>query len=146
MKDFYLLIDTNILCCYLASKWIENFDGIPNFKGILVREDKPSDKILQQRKEFHAKYAGAKLNDEISRELLSLYPDFDEIVEAAIRLFGIPKYSITDYHQTFFLDRNLNGESAKNWLKETCKSSQPYFFLIKSKFSKPGGYKLARGR
>ncbi|MCV3213332.1 formyltransferase family protein [Plectonema radiosum NIES-515] len=136
MKYFYLVIDTNILCCYLASKWIENFDGLPNFKGILVREDKPSDEILQQRKEFHAKYAESKLNDEISREFLSLYPDFDEIVESAIRLFGIPKYSITDYHQTIFLGRNLNGESAKNWLKETCKNSQPYFFSYQEQILK----------
>ncbi|NEP42262.1 MAG: hypothetical protein F6K35_24800, partial [Okeania sp. SIO2H7] len=89
-KNFYLLTETSIICSYLVSKWINKFAELPTFRGILVKEDRPSANIIQERKLFHAEYAGKKqLTDEISEKLVRLYPELDETEKAMINLFGI---------------------------------------------------------
>ncbi len=138
MKDFYLLIDVDIISSYLMSEWIENFADFSAFKGVLIGEDKPSEKVLQNRKAFHAKYGGQnQLTTEINRQLVEIYPDIDDVGKTMIRLFGIPKYTPTHHSKTIFLGKNINGEYAQNWLKETCKKSQPWFFSYIWRILKP---------
>jgi len=144
MKDFYLLIDTTWISCYLASKWIENFDGIPNFQGILVKEDMPSERILQQRESFHTKYVGQKqLTHEMHEMLRGLYPELDETERALTSLFGVPQYSTTQYSKTFFFN-NLNGVHAKNWLTKTCQNASPLFFVSVTQILKPWWIKMTK--
>jgi phosphoribosylglycinamide formyltransferase-1 len=123
----------------LASKWLDNFEGLPNFKGILVREDMPSDRILQQRESFHARYVGQKqLTNEMHRKLGKLlYPELDDTERALINLFGVPKYSTTQYSKTIFLSSDINGVYAKNWLTKTCKDASPLFFTVLNQILKP---------
>lgn len=66
MKDFYLLIDVDIMSSYLMSEWIENFADFSAFKGVLRLEDKPSEKVLQNRRTFHAKYEGQNMRVKIN--------------------------------------------------------------------------------
>ena len=100
-REFYLLVDSCLCCCYAVSMWVEKFDKKEQFKGILVREDKPSEEMLKQRNEFHKKYAYQKeLTEGMCRELVQLYGSFDETEKAMISLFGVPKYSITPDYRT----------------------------------------------
>jgi len=145
MKDFYLLTETHWVYCYLTSKWIENFDGLPNFQGILVRENMPSKKILRQRESFHNKYAGQKqLTHEMEGILRELYPKLDEMEKALISLFGVPPYSTTQYSKTTFLTNNLNGVYAKNWLTKTCQNASSLFFVSVTQILKPWWIKMAK--
>ena len=59
-KKFYLLIDPTIIRSYLVSKWIEAFEKMPEFQGILVKEEVQSNRIVKGRKIFHQKYFGQK--------------------------------------------------------------------------------------
>lgn len=137
-REFYLLVDSCLCGCYAVSRWIEEFDKKGQFKGILVREDRPSEAILKQRNEFHKKYANHKeLTDEMCRELARLYGSFDETEKAMINLFGVPKYSTTHDSDTVFLGRNINGELAKNWLTKTCHDYQPFIFTHIGQIFKP---------
>lgn len=137
-KDFYLITESWLTYCYLIESWIENFETYPNFKGIIVAEKSPSKATIQDIKLFHKKYAGQKkINDNLEQSLRKFYPNFDASERAMISLFGIPKYSITDYHKTFFFDGGINGEYAKQWLSKTCKNSSPFFFLGIGKILKP---------
>lgn len=138
MKDFYLLTDTHWGYCYLVSKWIENFGGLPNFRGILIREDMPSEKIIQERESFHTKYAGQKqMTHEMSRILGELYPELWKMERTLIRLFGVPRYSITQHSKTIFLTNDLNGAYAKNWLTKTFQSASPLIFVACTQVLKP---------
>lgn len=129
-KDFYLLTESWLTYCYLVEKWLENFEKWSNFKGIIIGEKSPSESIIQERKLFHHKYSGQKkLTNNMEKKLKQLYPNFDNTEKGMISLFGIPKYSITDYHNTFFLDGGVNGEYAKQWLTKICKNTSPFFFI-----------------
>lgn len=146
-QDFYLLTDSSLACCYLVSKWIENLGELPNFKGILVREDRLSDKIQQDRNLFHTKYAEKKyITDEMNKKILELYPDFDEIEKAMIGLFGIPQYSAFQYDKTVFMGSDLNGKYAKNWLSDTCKYSRSWVFTSIYKILKPWWIEIAKSQ
>ncbi len=128
-RDFYLITDTSVLCCYLAGKWLEYFGRHPNFRGVVVREDRPTEAFLQARRDFHAEYGGQKMLTDYTRgKLLELYPDLDDTEQAAIGLYGIPQYSTTYDPDTIFLSRNLNSASAKQWLQEICQDASPWFF------------------
>ncbi|MEA5550020.1 formyltransferase family protein [Anabaena cylindrica UHCC 0172] len=146
-KEFYLVTDSSIACCYLVSKWIDNFSGLQNFKGILVKEEIPSDQIQQEKKSFHKKYAGQKnITDEIQKKILELYPDFDDTEKAMIAMYGIPKYSTIEYAKTIFIGSDINGEYARNWLIETCKYSVPLFFTSVCQILKPWWIEIAKSQ
>nr|WP_293093613.1 hypothetical protein [Okeania sp. SIO2F4] len=79
-KKFYLLTDPSIICSYLVSKWIEAFEKMPEFQGILVKEEVQSNKVITERKNFHQKYFGQKnLTDEIYELLIDLYPGIEKL-------------------------------------------------------------------
>ena len=146
-KEFYLMTDSTIGCCYLVSKWIDNFGELQNFQGILIRDNIPSAQIQQEKKSFHKKYAGQKnITNEIHKKILELYPDFDETHKAMIAMFGIPKTSTIEYPKTIFLGRNINGKYPKNWLMETCKYSEPLFFTTVCKILKPWWIEIAKSQ
>ena len=130
-QEFYLVIESSwFTYCYLVEKWIEIFGECPSFKGILVIEEQPSALSLGDMQWFHKEYAGKKyLSDDLEKRLQKLYPGFGETEKAMINLFGIPKYSTTNYAKTIFLG-DVNGEYARQWLTEACRNnSPPYFFL-----------------
>ncbi|NEP71734.1 MULTISPECIES: hypothetical protein [unclassified Okeania] len=64
-KKFYLLTDSSIIFSYLVSKWIEAFEKMPEFQGILVKEEVQSNKVITERKNFHQKYFGQKKLTEV---------------------------------------------------------------------------------
>ena len=146
-KEFYLLTYSNISSCYLVSKWIDNFSGLQNFQGILLREDMPSAQIQQEKKLFHKKYAGQKkITDEIYEKILELYPDCSDTEKAMIARFGIPQYSTIEYPKTIFLGSDINGKYARNWLRETCKDSPPFLFTSVCKLLKPWWIEIAKSQ
>ncbi|NES91377.1 MULTISPECIES: formyltransferase family protein [Okeania] len=137
-KKFYLLVDTNILCSYLVSKWIEAFGDLPNFQGVIVKEKVQPESLLKARNAFHAQYSGQKhLTDEIYQALTDLYPNIEPTEQAMIERDGIAPYSSTGYSQTIFLGDNLNGVYAKEWLIEASKDSAPLIFVCVTQILKP---------
>ena len=129
-RDFYLLIDSSILCCYAVSKWIEIFSDNPHFLGVLVREDKPSDDVLKQREDFHSQYAGQTLlTTEITNTLFDLYKGMDSEAERAmINMFGLPRHSVSSAANTIFLGKNINGKHARQWMTDNYSDSRPFIF------------------
>ncbi|NEO34174.1 MAG: hypothetical protein F6K36_27970 [Symploca sp. SIO3C6] len=137
-KEFYLLTESSVICSYLVSKWINNLAELPNFRGFLLKEDMPSENLIQKRKLFHGEYAGKKLlTDEDYQKLICLYPALDETEKAMISLFGVSQYSTTEYAKTFFLGNDVNQEYAKNFLKENSKVSPPYIFACLTQILQP---------
>lgn len=138
IKHFYLLVDTSIICSYLVSQWIKTFTNFPGFKGVLVKEKKPPESILQARKSFHSQYYGQKkLSSKADQILVNLYPEADRTEYAMIENYGVAPYSATGYTKTIFLGDNLNGTYAQEWLKETSKKSPPFLFVSVSQILKP---------
>lgn len=137
-KEFYLLVDSSFVCCYVAKICLEEFKNEEQFKGILVREDKPSESIIKRRIELHENHAEQKeLSEQMCEELAQLYGSFDETDRAMAQLFGIPKYSVTHHPNTVFLGQNINGDVAKDWLSKNCSHSQPFIFTHLSQILKP---------
>ncbi|MGK7919518.1 MAG: formyltransferase family protein [Trichodesmium sp.] len=136
-KKFYLLTDPSIICSYLVSKWIEAFEKMPEFQGILVKEEVQSSKVITERKNFHQKYFDQKhLTDEIYELLTDLYPDIEQTERAMIERYGVSKYSTTEHSQTIFLGDNLNGKYAKNWLMEVAENSSVFIFVCATQILK----------
>ena len=137
-KEFYLLIDDSVICSYLASKWIENFAELPNFRGILVKGNAPSEKILQDRKLFHSEYAGEKqLAEAALQKLIHLYSDLDETEKATIGVLGVSRYSTAEHPDTFFLGNNVNRKDTKDLLTKRRKFSPPCVFTCFTQILKP---------
>jgi phosphoribosylglycinamide formyltransferase-1 len=146
-KEFYLLTDTSIICSYLVSKWIDHFEDFPHFRGILVKEEPPSTALLQKRKRFHAEHAGKKqLTAQMYKEITSLYPSIDETEHNMISLFGISRYSTTEYAKTFFLGNNVNETEVKNWLVERSPTSAPFIFTCVNQILKPWWIAISNGQ
>ncbi|MGK7902299.1 MAG: hypothetical protein AB4352_12965 [Hormoscilla sp.] len=132
-KKFYLLVDYNILCSYLVSKWIEAFGDLPDFQGVIVKEKVQPETVLQARNAFHAQYSGQKhFTDEINQALRELYPNIEPTDRAMIERDGIAPYSSTGYSQTIFIGDNLNGISAKEWLIEASKRFSTFDFCLRN--------------
>lgn len=146
-KEFYLLTDTSIICSYLVSKWIDHFKDFPNFRGILVKEEQPSAASLQKRKLFHAEHVGKKqLTARMYKEIISLYPGMDETEHNMISLFGISRYSTTEYAKTFFLGSNVNETGVKNRLVERNPTSSPFIFTCITQILKPWWIGISSGQ
>lgn len=128
-RGFYLLVDSCFVCCYVATMWIEEFKDKEEFKGVLVREDKPSESLVKRRIDFHTYYAGQrKLSEEMCCELAQLYGYFDETDRAMAKMFGIPKYSVTHLPGTVFMGYDINGDFAKDWVARNSSDPQPFIF------------------
>ncbi len=145
-NDFYLLLDTCLCCTYAVNIWLEEFQNNNHFKGVLLREDPPSDSLLQRRKDFHLRHANqTTVNASILSELRQLYPYIDEAEEAMIRLFGIPKYAISHAPNTFFLGKNINGKTAQDWVQQNIGDTQPMIFSHLGQIVKPWWIDVAGG-
>jgi len=133
-----------------VSRWVNDFSENTHFKGVWVREEKPPQSILDDREKFHKEHAGQKeLTQEMTRTLNRLYPYFDETEQAMITMFGVPEYSVTsvpDPVETAFLGKNINGESAKRWVKENYPDSKPFLFSHLGQIVKPWLIKYAENR
>ncbi len=137
-KNFYLLSDSSLICSYLSSMWIEAFSSAVEFQGILLKEEPPSIRVLEARKEFHANYTAQKPSgDEFYQKLATAYKPPTQTECAMIEAYGIPKHSTTGYHKTIFLGNNLNGDHAKKWLLEVSKKCTPSIFVCTSQILKP---------
>jgi len=146
-NEFYLLLDTCLCCAYAVNIWLEEFQEHENFKGVLLREDPPTDDLIQKRNEFHLRHAGQKtVNKALLDELRQLYPYIDEAEEAMIGLFGIPKHSINASPKTFFLGTNINGSVAQSWTQKNIGNSQPIIFSHLGQIVKPWWIQVAGGR
>lgn len=146
-KNFYLLIDSSIICSYLVEKWIKCFENRPGFQGILVKEEVQSEKLVEARKFFHKKYASHKqLTEEVYQEITDLYPELDLTEKAMIAQYGVSNYSTTEHPQTIFLGDNLNGEYAKNWLMEAARDSPPFIFCSVSQILKSWWIELTKSQ
>ncbi len=125
----YLVTDNSLLCCYLTDRWIERFASSAFFGGITVREERPTDLVLKAREEFHTEHGGkTRLSAEISRKLLSLYPELDDTERAAVHQFGIPRFPVTHHPRTCFLGPDLNSPDCRKWLQDVCRYTRPWFF------------------
>ncbi len=147
-REFYLLVDSSILCCYAVSKWIDEFSANDQFSGVLVREDRPSESVLERRRYFHKQYAGQKdLAEEAVEELLRLYSGVDDEAERAmIRLFGLPKYPVSFLPETVFLGNNINGENARDWMTENYPNRRPFLFSHIGQIFQPWWLEITENR
>lgn len=126
--------------------WLERFQNDAHFKGVLLRENEPPVSLQRERDDFHRHYAGQRLSTaEELHELRQLYPYLDEAEEAMLRLFGLPKYSINQVPNTFFLGKDINGAAAQDWVKEHLGESQPYLFSHLGQLVKPCWMEVAGG-
>lgn len=138
MRQFYLLVDSKFLYCFLADKWIQAFNDHPNFCGILLREEFPGNSIIEQRKEFHKQYYGQKvLTDGMLKTLQRLYVDFGEESQNSIRLYGIPRNTFANAKKVIYLGQNLNGLFAKNWVEENLSATNAWVFSHVGQILKP---------
>ena len=146
-KNFYLLTDNSIICSYLVSKWIDYFENISGFQGILVKEDFKTKEVIQARQFFHQQHAGQKqLTNEAYQKLMKLYPELDKTEKAMVAQYGVSNYSTTEHPQTIFLGDNLNGKYAKNWLMEVAQDSPPLIFCCVSQILKPWWIELTKSQ
>lgn len=145
-KNFYLIIESSFVCCYLADMFIQNFGEWPGFRGIFLTEDPHSETIRQERQLFHEEHAGQKtLNEDMVKSLQKLYPGLDETERAMISLYGIPKYSNTDHVKTFFLGTDVNSSQVKQWLIKTCNNdSLPFLFTNVGQVFKPWWVEISK--
>ncbi len=128
-RDFYLLMDSCLCCAYTVTMWLEELQDNRHFKGVLLREDKPADSLLERRNSFHQENAGSKVVTEgMIRELRQLYPYLDETEQAMIKLFGIPQYAVSQAANTYFLGPDINGKKAGDWTKNNISDSRPVIF------------------
>ncbi|OZH52299.1 hypothetical protein AFK68_25290 [Hydrocoleum sp. CS-953] len=87
---------------------------MPEFQGILVKEEVQSNKVITERKKIHQKYFGQKhLTDEVYKLLIDLYPILERTERAMIERYGVSQYSISEHSQTIFLGNNLNGKKER---------------------------------
>ncbi len=146
-QGLYLIADACVMCGYLAEKWIDMFDGHPDFRGIVVREERPSQGVLEARRALHAEYGGHKeLSADLRAQLIDLYPYLDDTELAAIGLYGLSHYAITHYEETIFLGKNLNSKEAKQWLIDACQDTSPWFFINIEQLLKPWWIEIAQSR
>lgn len=127
---FYLLIDANFSSSYLISMWLRLFNTNNQFKGILLRECKPSEEILDLRAEFHCRYVGQSiLTKKITNDLNHAYGEIDQAEAAMISLFGIPEHPSSPHRDDLvFLGKDINGEMARDWFNKNTLASPPFFF------------------
>lgn len=130
--SFFLITETSFHASYLITKWIEYFGDIPEFKGIIVRENLLSDDDRCARERFHQEFKGQKQLTEMNlMRLQIMYPNLSETERAMIQLFGIPAHSTTYHPGTIFLGENLNSALAKQRLIDMCgTTNKPFFFLF----------------
>jgi len=133
------MTETSFHASYLVTKWVETFDGVSGFRGIIVRENPIPEETRNLRELFHQKHHGQTYLTNASMELLrEIYPDLSETEQAMIRLFGVPAHSATYYPRTIFLGLNLNSPLAKQWLAEACSGSDiPFLFVFLDQLLKP---------
>src|SRR5437016_38570 len=101
--DFFLMTETNFHMSYLVTRWIEAFDGISEFKGVIICGDTPQERVRQTFATFHQKFCNQTTLTEAQLEQLGeIYPNLSKTERAMIELFGIPRYSIACYPKTTF--------------------------------------------
>ncbi|NER00817.1 MAG: hypothetical protein F6K30_29675 [Cyanothece sp. SIO2G6] len=131
---FYLLTDASVLCSYLTSHWLAKFAEHPGFCGIVVREKRPNELILQARRTFHTQYANQNgLSNTQWQELTKLYPAISDAEQATIRAmvnqYGLCPHAVTHHPDTIFLDQDVNSEHGRQWLQSiTLTSPPPWLF------------------
>ncbi|MDJ0582495.1 formyltransferase family protein [Crocosphaera sp.] len=143
-KKFYLVTDASIICSYLVSKWVDAFGNMPEFQGVIVKEEPQSQNVLKARQDFHNRYfdlnnfivdSPQKIAD-LSQEIADLYPSFDQTEKSMITNYGVAKYSVTGYDKTFCLGDNLNGNNVKEWLIEVSEKSSTFIFVCATQILK----------
>ena len=136
-KKFYLLTDASVICSYLVSKWIDVLGNMPEFQGVIVKEEPQSKNLLKARQDFHNRYFDLKdliVNSpqqitDLYQEITDLYPSFDQTEKSMIKNYGVAKYSVTGYERTICIGDNLNGNSVKEWLIEVSEKSSTFIFV-----------------
>ncbi len=150
--DFYLLTDASILCSYLTNRWLARLGEHPGFCGVVVREKRPDESVLQHRHAFHAQYAGKhELSVDQWKELIALYPTISEAeqatIEAMVNAYGLCPYAVSDHPNTIFLDHDVNSEAAQKWLQSiTQTTSLPWLFSCIGQIFKPLWIETLPGR
>lgn len=146
-SNFYLLVDSSLICSYLVSQWIETFVNFPGFQGILVKEKAPSESMLEARKAFHSEYCSQRnIVDQAHRILVELYPELDRTEYAMIKNYGIAAYPTSGCLKTIFLGNNVNGIYAQEWLKSASEESPPFVFVCASQILKPWWIEMTKSR
>lgn len=147
MKPFYLLIDSKFFYSYLANKWYEAFASYPNFEGILVRGEKPSNALAQQQASFHREHAGKKhLSGKMQEELSSMYHDFGNESKSAIRRFGAPNRALWECGKVTFLGKSVNSAEVETWLDEQIKGHDVWIFSHQGEILKPFWIEKSNGQ
>lgn len=145
---FFLMTEKSFHASYLVTKWVETFEGVSGFQGIIVRENPLPEETRNLRELFHQKHHGQTyLTNESMKLLREIYPDLSETEQAMIRLFGVPAHSVTYYPRTIFLEFNLNSLLAKQWLTEACSGSDlPFLFVFLDQLLDPWWLELTDSR
>ena len=151
-KNFYLLTNSSFYSSYLVSKWIDTFENVEGFQGIIVKEAPQLQRLLDARKEFHNRYFD--LNSSLSldnmlmkkcfQQAIDLYSSFDQTEQAMVEKYGVSKYSATGCHKTIFIN-NLNSDEARGWLEDVSQESPPFIFVCASQILKSWWIDLTDG-
>ena len=147
---FYLLTDASVLCSYLVARWIEQFENHPSFCGIVVREKRPEEQVLQARHAFHEQHAGQReLSEQQWKTLADLYPAISDAEQATIQAlaetYGLSPYAVSHHPDTIFLDHNVNSTSSRDWL-QSISQTKPWLFSCIGQIFKPWWVEMMSGR
>lgn len=144
---FYLVVDACVIGTFLVSAWLDRFGDHPRFAGVAVREDRPDPGVLRARRALHAEHGGSRaLDPGLVDELLRLYPYFDEAERAAVATHGLPRATVSQREDTIFLGPRINGPSARSWLEQACRETQPWLFSNLGKIVAPWWVELTGSR
>lgn len=150
-KRFYLLTNSSIYSSYLVSKWIDTFETVEGFQGIIVKEEHQPQSLLDARKEFHNRYFSLTSSfnldfssKECCHQAIEMYASFDKTEQAMLEKYGVPKYSATGCDKTIFIN-NLNSDEAREWLEDVSQESPPFIFVCASQVLKSWWIDLTDG-
>jgi phosphoribosylglycinamide formyltransferase-1 len=149
-RPFYLLTENCFDGSYLIADWLDHFSGAPGFRGILIR-DEPERRRLAEKAAFHRRHEGHfTLLPDAVRELYGLYSNtsgyavMHGLLEASIRLYGIPAYPPGPW-PVRFVGHDLNTAEMRSWLEGiVAKEPKPTFFIYLDRILKPWWMERAR--
>lgn len=146
--SFFLVTEASFHASYLITRWIEAFECVEGFRGIVVREEPMPEEEQRARELFHHQYQGQMhLSNAAMQQLRASYPDLSETEQAMISLFGVSRHSVTHYPGTVCLGFDLNAPQARQWLVEVCAApDHPFLFVFLDQILEPWWIELSGSR
>lgn len=151
----YLLTENCFDGSYLVADWIRNFHGTPSYRGVLIR-DIPERGRMAEKALFHREYRNhTELSPQALQDVYGLYSNtsgyaqMHGLLEASIRLFGIPDYPepAEKASPVRFIGSDVNSPEMRSWLEGVvAHEPKSTFFIYLDRILKPWWMELTGGR